>query len=302
MTSARIKINEIRFLVCVVLPVLLERGRGSDQSFDPAIAIDMPIWEHPEDVIDSSLVSETAAGFQQQDGGHYYHYQQHHQHYQQDDRSHDHDAQAAPLIDVDQAVVLIDGVREDEEEEDDDERSPLLGGNECDGVAGLSLPLNMSRRASSHIGLLMENGETHQSMETTVANFLRSKSDSCHLASTLTTSSPGDTDRLLDGAETMMTTDPELRDVANHFVTEILTRAQLEASKKLPTTTDKVVLDADKLKSDERLMEVVRRFVSDIMTKAKAEAWDSMRQIQTNNNNVLTVKVGSPFLYARNQS
>lgn len=55
----------------------------------------------------------------------------------------------------------------------------------------------------------------------------------------------------------------------------------------------------DEIRSDERMMEMVRRFVSDIMTKAKAEAWDSMRQIQNNNNNFISDKVGIFVPYFR---
>lgn len=55
----------------------------------------------------------------------------------------------------------------------------------------------------------------------------------------------------------------------------------------------------DEARSDEKLMEMVRRFVSDIMTKAKAEAWDSMREIQNNNNNILSEKVGSSVPHLR---
>ncbi|XP_069184401.1 uncharacterized protein [Procambarus clarkii] len=209
---------------------------------NPVLAIDTPIWEHPEDVIDSSLGTETPPGPQQHGDYNYNHHNTTHD---------DPDSETTPLIDVDPVdVVLVDGVRGEEENDGElDERTPLLGGagggDGVRGLGGLALPVNISRRT--------------QTRETGAASCL-------------------------------VSADPELLDVANHFVMEILNRAQLEATKKLPATDKVTLVETEKLRPDERLMEVVRRFVSDIMTQAKAEAWDSMRQIQTNNNNVLSAK------------
>nr|XP_045602489.1 uncharacterized protein LOC123760748 [Procambarus clarkii] len=273
---------------------------------NPVLAIDTPIWEHPEDVIDSSLGTETPPGPQQHGDYNYNHHNTTHD---------DPDSETTPLIDVDPVdVVLVDGVRGEEENDGElDERTPLLGGagggDGVRGLGGLALPVNISRRSSSHVGLLMENGEAHPDMETSIASFLRSKSESENLTSNVTPTSTQT--RETGAASCLVSADPELLDVANHFVMEILNRAQLEATKKLPAADKVTLVETEKLRPDERLMEIVRRFVSDIMTQAKAEAWDSMRQIQTNNNNVLSAKVGlslslflflsTPNLSARNR-
>lgn len=47
--------------------------------------------------------------------------------------------------------------------------------------------------------------------------------------------SPQDTENLLEESDAKATADPELINVANQFVTEIITKAQVEATKKLPT-------------------------------------------------------------------
>ncbi|XP_042230273.1 uncharacterized protein LOC121871824 isoform X4 [Homarus americanus] len=220
---------------------------------NPAIAIDTPLWEQPEDVIGSSMVTEPPL-----QGSQTTQYDFHHQHHHDTQTTAATTVTTTPYIDVNRAVVLVDGVKEDEEDDEPDERAPLLGtgggsggGTGSGGIGGgnrglgLTLPLNMPR-------------------------------------------SPQDSEKLLDG-EVKSPADPVLLNVANQFVKDILTKAQEEATKK-DLATDKVVIDADKIRSDERLMEVVRRFVSDIMIKAKAEAWDSMRQIQNNNNNIVNVK------------
>ncbi|XP_042230271.1 uncharacterized protein LOC121871824 isoform X2 [Homarus americanus] len=263
---------------------------------NPAIAIDTPLWEQPEDVIGSSMVTEPPL-----QGSQTTQYDFHHQHHHDTQTTAATTVTTTPYIDVNRAVVLVDGVKEDEEDDEPDERAPLLGtgggsggGTGSGGIGGgnrglgLTLPLNMPRRSSSYTGLVMENGEADPNMASSIASFLRSKSESENLFSCDASCSPQDSEKLLDG-EVKSPADPVLLNVANQFVKDILTKAQEEATKK-DLATDKVVIDADKIRSDERLMEVVRRFVSDIMIKAKAEAWDSMRQIQNNNNNIVNVK------------
>ncbi|KAK7055056.1 hypothetical protein SK128_009292 [Halocaridina rubra] len=49
----------------------------------------------------------------------------------------------------------------------------------------------MYLRSSSHIGIALENGECHGDMESSIASFLRSKSESENLASSATTNRYG---------------------------------------------------------------------------------------------------------------
>ncbi|XP_042891989.1 protein argonaute 18-like isoform X3 [Penaeus japonicus] len=101
------------------------------------------------------------------------------------------------------------------------------------GSGGLSLPASMPRRSSSHIGLTMENGDAHGDMESSIASFLRSRSESENLASSATTASSHETETSLHEGIPRRD-DPRLLDVANQFVSEIIARAKEEATKKVP--------------------------------------------------------------------
>ncbi|XP_064121358.1 uncharacterized protein LOC135225799 isoform X1 [Macrobrachium nipponense] len=260
---------------------------------NPAIAIDMTLWEHPEDAIPPSIQISS-----------------------QDDMNDDdlgvRNTEAMPLIDVARDVILIDGP--DGEDDELDENAPLLAGgsrgvgsnvemglrvgsdDDDRNIGGLGIPVNMPRRSSSHIGIGLENGDIHADMETSIASFLRSKSESGNLASS---SSAATNSEDGNGAErqdvlkniTQSSSVSELRDVASQLVFEVISQAQTKASN--TNNLDSKVEENERIEdphSDERLMEIVRRFVSNIMFAAKTEAWDSMRQIQNNNNNVLSLK------------
>ncbi|XP_042230274.1 uncharacterized protein LOC121871824 isoform X5 [Homarus americanus] len=213
---------------------------------NPAIAIDTPLWEQPEDVIGSSMVTEPPL-----QGSQTTQYDFHHQHHHDTQTTAATTVTTTPYIDVNRAVVLVDGVKEDEEDDEPDERAPLLGtgggsggGTGSGGIGGgnrglgLTLPLNMPRRSSSYTGLVMENGEADPNMASSIASFLRSKSESENLFSCdASCSSPQDSEKLLDG-EVKSPADPVLLNVANQFVKDILTKAQEEATKK-DLATDK---------------------------------------------------------------
>ncbi|XP_064121359.1 uncharacterized protein LOC135225799 isoform X2 [Macrobrachium nipponense] len=215
---------------------------------NPAIAIDMTLWEHPEDAIPPSIQISS-----------------------QDDMNDDdlgvRNTEAMPLIDVARDVILIDGP--DGEDDELDENAPLLAGgsrgvgsnvemglrvgsdDDDRNIGGLGIPVNMPRSEDG-------NGAERQDV---LKNITQSSSVS------------------------------ELRDVASQLVFEVISQAQTKASN--TNNLDSKVEENERIEdphSDERLMEIVRRFVSNIMFAAKTEAWDSMRQIQNNNNNVLSLK------------
>ncbi|XP_068230153.1 uncharacterized protein [Palaemon carinicauda] len=261
---------------------------------NPVIAIDMPLWEQQEDAVAPSIQISNQDDLD-------------------DDAQGGRNAETVPLIDVARDVILIDGP-DGEDDDEPDENAPLLAGGSRGGggggigmgsglggcsddadrsLGGLGIPLNMPRRSSSHIGIAMENGEIDADMESSIASFLRSKSESENLASSAATNSP-DGDEAKDDLKSsaQKSSVSELRDVASQLVSEVLNQAQAKASNS-NNLEGKVEENEQRIEdphSDERLMEIVHRFVSDIMSAAKAEAWDSMRQIQNNNNNVVSLK------------
>ncbi|XP_066990497.1 uncharacterized protein [Macrobrachium rosenbergii] len=213
-----------------------------------AIAIDMTLWEQPEDAIAPSIQISSQDDLNDDDLG-------------------GRNAEAVPLIDVARDVILVDGP--DGEDDEVDENAPLLAGGSrgvgssimgmglrvCsdDGnIGGLGIPVNMPRS---------EGGDG------------------------------GERQRVLKNISQTSSSVSELRDVASHLVFEVISQAQAKASN--TNNLNSKVEENERIEdphSDERLMEIVRRFVSNIMFAAKAEAWDSMRQIQNNNNNVLSLK------------
>ncbi|XP_066990501.1 uncharacterized protein [Macrobrachium rosenbergii] len=257
-----------------------------------AIAIDMTLWEQPEDAIAPSIQISSQDDLNDDDLG-------------------GRNAEAVPLIDVARDVILVDGP--DGEDDEVDENAPLLAGGSrgvgssimgmglrvCsdDGnIGGLGIPVNMPRRSSSHIGIGLENGDIHADMESSIASFLRYKSESGNVASSSAARDSeggdgGERQRVLKNISQTSSSVSELRDVASHLVFEVISQAQAKASN--TNNLNSKVEENERIEdphSDERLMEIVRRFVSNIMFAAKAEAWDSMRQIQNNNNNVLSLK------------
>ncbi|XP_045115063.1 uncharacterized protein LOC123506791 isoform X1 [Portunus trituberculatus] len=231
---------------------------------DPVLAIDSPLWEQPE--VEVVVTEPTSYHHHNHDPSSPPH---HHRHHHQDD-------ERLPLIPQERSVLIIDSGRSSDEDDEVNERMPLLsdsgggggggGGGGC-GV-GLSLPLNLSRRASSQVGLPMANGDPGGDMSSTIASFLRIRADPSH----------SQVREKEGGAEEAA----GLREVAGRLVTEVLARAKEQAA---TTTTS-----SKQMTPDERLMEMVRGFVSDIMARAKAEAYDSMCHIQNNNNNLVMGK------------
>ncbi|XP_066990498.1 uncharacterized protein [Macrobrachium rosenbergii] len=252
----------------------------------------MTLWEQPEDAIAPSIQISSQDDLNDDDLG-------------------GRNAEAVPLIDVARDVILVDGP--DGEDDEVDENAPLLAGGSrgvgssimgmglrvCsdDGnIGGLGIPVNMPRRSSSHIGIGLENGDIHADMESSIASFLRYKSESGNVASSSAARDSeggdgGERQRVLKNISQTSSSVSELRDVASHLVFEVISQAQAKASN--TNNLNSKVEENERIEdphSDERLMEIVRRFVSNIMFAAKAEAWDSMRQIQNNNNNVLSLK------------
>ncbi|XP_068230155.1 uncharacterized protein [Palaemon carinicauda] len=253
---------------------------------NPVIAIDMPLWEQQEDAVAPSIQISNQDDLD-------------------DDAQGGRNAETVPLIDVARDVILIDGP-DGEDDDEPDENAPLLAGGSRGGggggigmgsglggcsddadrsLGGLGIPLNMPRRSSSHIGIAMENGEIDADMESSIASFLRSKSESENLASSAATNSP-DGDEAKDDLKSsaQKSSVSELRDVASQLVSEVLNQAQAKASNSnnLEGKGEEKPWPADP-HSDEELMDKVRHFVSEILAAAKAEAWDRMRQTQSTN-------------------
>ncbi|XP_066990499.1 uncharacterized protein [Macrobrachium rosenbergii] len=250
-----------------------------------AIAIDMTLWEQPEDAIAPSIQISSQDDLNDDDLG-------------------GRNAEAVPLIDVARDVILVDGP--DGEDDEVDENAPLLAGGSrgvgssimgmglrvCsdDGnIGGLGIPVNMPRRSSSHIGIGLENGDIHADMESSIASFLRYKSESGNVASSSAARDSeggdgGERQRVLKNISQTSSSVSELRDVASHLVFEVISQAQAKASNtnNLNSKGEEKQWIAEDPQSDEELMEKVRQFVSEIMAAAKAEAWDNMRQTQSN--------------------
>ncbi|KAK8393950.1 hypothetical protein O3P69_006944 [Scylla paramamosain] len=230
---------------------------------DPVLAIDSPLWEQPE--VEVVVTEPTSYHHHNHDPSSPPHHHRHH--YQDDEHS--------PLIAPERTVLIMDSSRCSDEEDEVNERMPLLsdsggGGSGGSGV-GLSLPLNLSRRASSQVGLPMANGDTGGDMSSTIASFLRIRTDR--------------SDSQVREQEDCTEEAAGLREVAGRLVTEVLARAKEQAA-----TTTATSISSKQMTPDERLMEMVRGFVNDIMARAKAEAYDSMCHIQNNNNNLVMGK------------
>ncbi|XP_045115065.1 uncharacterized protein LOC123506791 isoform X3 [Portunus trituberculatus] len=179
---------------------------------DPVLAIDSPLWEQPE--VEVVVTEPTSYHHHNHDPSSPPH---HHRHHHQDD-------ERLPLIPQERSVLIIDSGRSSDEDDEVNERMPLLsdsgggggggGGGGC-GV-GLSLPLNLSRRASSQVGLPMANGDPGGDMSSTIASFLRIRADPSH----------SQVREKEGGAEEAA----GLREVAGRLVTEVLARAKEQAA------------------------------------------------------------------------
>ncbi|XP_068230154.1 uncharacterized protein [Palaemon carinicauda] len=218
---------------------------------NPVIAIDMPLWEQQEDAVAPSIQISNQDDLD-------------------DDAQGGRNAETVPLIDVARDVILIDGP-DGEDDDEPDENAPLLaGGSRGGGGGGIGM--------GSGLGGCSDDADRSLGGLGIPLNMPRSPD--------------GDEakDDLKSSAQKSSVS--ELRDVASQLVSEVLNQAQAKASNS-NNLEGKVEENEQRIEdphSDERLMEIVHRFVSDIMSAAKAEAWDSMRQIQNNNNNVVSLK------------
>ncbi|XP_063889287.1 uncharacterized protein LOC135116004 isoform X3 [Scylla paramamosain] len=175
---------------------------------DPVLAIDSPLWEQPE--VEVVVTEPTSYHHHNHDPSSPPHHHRHH--YQDDEHS--------PLIAPERTVLIMDSGRCSDEEDEVNERMPLLsdsggGGSGGSGV-GLSLPLNLSRRASSQVGLPMANGDTGGDMSSTIASFLRIRTDR--------------SDSQVREQEDCTEEAAGLREVAGRLVTEVLARAKEQAA------------------------------------------------------------------------
>ena len=103
---------------------------------DPVLAIDSPLWEHPEVEV---VVTEPTSFYH-----HNYESSLPSQHHHNDVGEH------TPIIQHERTVLIMDTGRCSEEEDEVNERMPLLsdgrGGGGDGDISGLSLPLNLARR------------------------------------------------------------------------------------------------------------------------------------------------------------
>ncbi|XP_066990504.1 uncharacterized protein [Macrobrachium rosenbergii] len=249
-----------------------------------AIAIDMTLWEQPEDAIAPSIQISSQDDLNDDDLG-------------------GRNAEAVPLIDVARDVILVDGP--DGEDDEVDENAPLLAGGSrgvgssimgmglrvCsdDGnIGGLGIPVNMPRRSSSHIGIGLENGDIHADMESSIASFLRYKSESGNVASSSAARDSeggdgGERQRVLKNISQTSSSVSELRDVASHLVFEVISQAQAKASNTNNLNSKGEQWTGD-LQLHHQLMERARSLIAGILSAAGEEAQNTLEQIHRKNN------------------
>ncbi|XP_050698461.1 uncharacterized protein LOC126986366 isoform X3 [Eriocheir sinensis] len=182
---------------------------------DPVLAIDSPLWEQPE--VEVVVHEPTPHHHQNHDPS-----PPHPRPSFREEEEEEEGNENTPLLSSERGASIMTSVECNHAEEEASERVPLLSGCFSGGASatGLTLPLNLSRRPSSHVGMMTSTIGPPQDMSTSIATFLSTRLVPRHHEHSVSAQ---------DGVEECEGQEG-LREVAGRLVKEVLQRAKEQAA------------------------------------------------------------------------